>query len=195
MNYQNYSGFKSYPPQFGNEKNVEFGDDLETFTKNNMTVYDIYRTPFLLTQDHNKNFNNMANDALKGIHCKSKLSNLFFSDKNIQRIQKMIKKKVFEDTKGKFRLDVDQEYKDVYIVMRAIFLEHARNLPSQEIRQCKRLNEKVINEIVPPMLTEIKQYYGYMREINKPLTPIPREINVNNAGRKTLPSISTLWSV
>ena len=43
------------------------------------------------------------------------------------------------------------------------------------------------------MITEIKQFYGYLKEINEPLKPIDRPINVNNAGRKTLPSLTSVW--
>jgi hypothetical protein len=136
----------------------------------------------------------MAEEAIKGLHCKSKLSNIYFSDENIQRIQKKIKKKIFELSKGKFRLDVDQDEKSIYIVMRAIYIENARHLQGQEIRQCKRLNDLVVDQIAPSMITEIKQYYGYLREINKPLTMMPRAINVNNAGRKLLPSVTTVWT-
>jgi len=79
--------------------------------------------------------------------------------------------------------------------MRAVYLEYARNLPTQVIRQTKRLNMKVVDEIVPGMLTEIRQHYGYLKEINKPITPIPRPLNVNNKGRRTLPSITTTFGI
>ena len=45
------------------------------------------------------------------------------------------------------------------------------------------------------MITEIKQTYGYIKEINEPIKPIPRPMNVNNAGRKTLPSITTTYGI
>ena len=105
----------------------------------------------------------------------------------------MIKSEIFKKTKGQFKLDVDQEQRDLFLVMRAVYLEQARFLPSQYVRQCKQLNKKVVQEIVPGMITEIKQEYGYLKEINKPLSPIPRPLNINNAGRKILPSITTTF--
>jgi hypothetical protein len=159
--------------------------------KNNMTLQDIYRTPFLFLNDHRKDYKNMMSTALKGIQTNSELSKLFFSDKNFKRLQDKIKKEVFKRTHGQFRLDADQEQRDLFIVMRAVYFEHARFLPGQIVRQVKRLNMKVVDEVLPGMITELRQYYGYLKDINKPLTPIPRPLNVNNAGRRTLPSITT----
>jgi hypothetical protein len=196
MNYQGYSNFSNAPPYYGREDEAQYdrGQGIQPLNSNNMTVQDIYKTPFLLMQDHRKNYKNMATTALKGVQTESELSKLFFSDTNIKRIQKMIKDAVFERTNGQFRVDVDQELRELFIAMRAVYIEHARFLPGQLVRQVKKLNLKVIDEVVPGMITEIRQYYGYLKEINKPLTPINRPLNVNNAGRKQLPSLTTIWN-
>lgn len=197
MNYQNFSGVDNRPPYFGRSDQVYYdrGNGVPQINKNNMTLQDIYRTPFLLLQEHRKNYKNMAPYALKGIQSGSELSKLYFSDENIKRIQRMIKKAIYERTNGEFKLDVDQELRDIFIAMRAVYFEHARFLPGQIVRQVKRLNMKVIDEVVPGMITEIKQYYGYLKEINKPLDPIALPQNVGNAGRKQLPSISSVWGI
>lgn len=198
MNYQSYSSFDNRPASFGKPIGQEFYDrglGIPPIDENNITVQDIYRTPFLLLQEHRKNYKNMVSTALKGIQCNSELSTLFFSDKNIKRLQKMIRRDVFQRTNGEFRLDIDQDVKKLLIAMRAIYMTHARFLPGQIVRQCKRLNKKVIDEIIPGMITEIRQYYGYLKEINKPLDPIPRPLNVSNKGRLTLPSVTTVWSM
>lgn len=119
------------------------------------------------------------------------LSKMFYAQENMRRIQKKIRQTVFERTKGQFRLDVDQDDQDLLVTMRAVFLEHARFLPFRIVHQVKDLNKRVVEYIVPEMITEIKQYYGYIKEISEPLKPIPRPVNVNNAGRKTLPALTT----
>ena len=197
MNYQNFSEYDNRPPFYSrpNEAYYDRGKGVPKISETNMTVQDIYRTPFLFIQEHRKNYKNMAATALKGIQTKSELSKLFFSDKNILRLQKQIKKEIFTRTNGEFRLDVDQDQKKIFIAMRSVYMEHARFLPGQIVRQIKRLNQKVIDEIAPGMITEIRQEYGYLKEINKPLTPIMRPINVGSAGRRILPSITTTWGV
>lgn len=197
MTYQNYSTYSNVPPAYGKEFDAFYdkGEGVPKIDENNLTIQDIYRTPFLFLQEHRKNYKNMAATALKGIQKESELSKLFFSDRNIKRLQKLLRKEVFIRTNGEFRLDIDQDQKDLLIAMRAVYLEHSRFLPGQIVRQVKRLNRKVITETVPGILTEIRQYYGYQKEINKPLTPIERPTNVNAAGRLTLPSITTVWGI
>jgi len=121
------------------------------------------------------------------------VSIMFFSPENIARIQKKIKSSIYSLSEGKFRLDVDQNEQDLIIVMRAVFLQHAKNLDKHIVRQVKALNQLLLNEMIPDIMTNIKQYYGYLKEINEPLKPIARPLNVSGAGRKMLPSITTVW--
>ncbi len=195
MNYTNFADYNNIPPYHTQtlEAHYDRGQGVPKLTENNMTVQDIFRTPFLFLQEHRKNYKNMAPDALKGIQCQSELSKLYFSDENIRRIQRMIRKDVYVRTNGQFKLEVDQEQRDVFIAMRAVYMEHARFLPNQIVRQIKRLNMKVVDEILPGIMTNVRQEYGYLKEINKPLTPIPLPQNVNNAGRRQLPSITTTF--
>ena len=192
MSFASYSNIPAY---YGKEGDAYYdrGQGVPQLNKNNMTPQDIYRTPFLFLQEHRHNYTNMADDALKGIQTSSDLSQMFFSDSNIREIQRLIRKEVYIRTQGQFKLETDQEQRDLYIAMRAVYMEYARFLPSQIKAQVHRLNMKVIDEILPGMLTELRQYYGYLKEINKPLDPIARPLNVNNKGRRSLPSVTNIW--
>ena len=123
------------------------------------------------------------------------LSKLFFSEKNIHRIQNKIKRAVYVRSRGQYILQEDQDEKDLDIAMRAVFFQDAKHLPRHLVRQVKILNEKTVAYVVPDMITNIKQYYGYIRDINKPLEPMMRPLNVNNAGRKMLPSMTTIFNI
>lgn len=196
MNYQDFASYTNRPPEYGHDTSKAFydrGSGVPKLNANNMTIQDIYRTPFLFIQSHQNNYGDMADVALKGIQSNSDLSKLFFSDDNMKRIQRNIKKEVFKRTKGQFRLDTDQDPTDLFITMRAIYMEHARFLPNNTVRQIKRLNEKIIDEVVPGILVNIRQYHGYLKEINKPLDMIPLPLNVNSKGRKSLPGLSTIF--
>lgn len=194
MNYQSFSTFDIAPPYYkdGYKPFVDKGNGIPAINEYNMTVQDIFRTPFLFTQSHHKNYKNMALTALKGIQCQSDLSKIYFSDKNIKRLQKKIKKEIFKRTKGEFLLEVDQEVYDLVIAMRATYIEYARNIPGQVMKQIRDLNKILVNDIVPDMITNIRQYYGYLNDINQPLQMIPQPINDSNAGRKTLPSFTSI---
>lgn len=197
MNYQNFAGFRDHPAYFGYPDRAfyDYGDGVPPLEANNMTIQDIFRTPFLFLNDHKKNYKDMAHTAMKGIEGESELSKLFFSDTNFKRIQNMIREEVFKRTNGEFKLDIDQEQRDVFLVMRAVYIEHAR-FKNQIVRQVKKLNRKVVDEAVPGILTNIRQYYGYLRDINGPLRVFPQMgVNVNNAGRRVLPSIVTTFGI
>lgn len=134
-----------------------------------------------------------ARQATQGFFEKNEITKIFFSDENMKRIQKKIKEEVYKRTQGQYILDEDQNESDLMIVMRALYLDKCKNLEEQPIRQVKLLNQQTVDYIIPDMITNIKQYFGYVKDINKPLTPMMRPMNVNNAGRKLLPSITTLW--
>jgi hypothetical protein len=143
-------------------------------------------------------FNNPLNYVNRGLAEQTNkegddLTQIFFSAENMKRIQKLMRKEITMRTKGEFRLDVDQDETKLLIVMKSVYNEHARFLPDKVVRQVKALNKKVIDYIAPDMVTEIKQEYGYIKEINEPLKPMMRPVNVNSAGRNVLPSLTSVW--
>lgn len=134
-----------------------------------------------------------ARQATQGFFEKNHITVVFFSDENLHRIQKKIKEEVFKRSNGQYQLDEDQDESDLTIVMRAIYLDKCKNLPGETVRQVKLLNHQTVEYIVPDLISNIKQYFGYIKDINQPLKPMLRPMSVSNAGRKLLPSISTLW--
>jgi hypothetical protein len=135
--------------------------------------------------------NDMAATATKGIFDADDLdpvTKLFFSNKNIKRIQRHIKEEICKRTNGQYRLTEDQDENDLLVAMRAVYLDEngSRYLPYKIVRQVKELNDKVVKYVVPDMIVAIKQYYGYIKEISEPLKPIMRPMNVSSAGRKQL---------
>jgi hypothetical protein len=125
----------------------------------------------------------------------SPVSLLFFSDENMNRIQKQIKREVFRLSNGTFKIDenTNQDEQDLIITMRYIFIEYAKNLPTHIVKQVKILNRQLLDYIIPDIMTNIKQHYMYLKEISQPIRPLDQPLNVNNKGRRTLPSVTTLW--
>lgn len=119
---------------------------------------------------------------------------IFFGEQNIKRLQKMIRAEIYEQSKHNVILEEDQDTSDLLIAMRSVYQMHGMFQKINIIRQVKELNKKLIDFIIPDMMTEIKQYYGYMKDVNEPLKPIDRPVNLSSAGRRTLPSISTIWT-
>lgn len=129
-----------------------------------------------------------------GCHKGETVGEVFFSEKNVKRLQKQIRNDIYERTKHQYIIDEDQDPNDLLIPMRAIYQLHGRYLDNNIVHQVKDLNKKLVGFVVPDMITQIKQYYDYLKDVNEPLKPIDRPMNVSSAGRRTLPSITTMWS-
>jgi hypothetical protein len=60
------------------------------------------------------------------------------------------------------------------------------------VHQVKELNHRTIERIIPDMLSMIRQDQKYLDELDRPINPIPRPINVSRAGRLSLPSTTSI---
>jgi hypothetical protein len=138
--------------------------------------------------------NSIQKSLLKSIYTPTPLGEVFFSPDNIKRLQNKIKKSIFIESKGKYKLQVDQNESDLLVVMRAVYIQDSYNSPYRIIHQVKELNEKVVNRILPDMISNIKQNEEYLNIIDKPIDPIPLPVNVSRAGRLSLPSVTTIWN-
>jgi hypothetical protein len=127
--------------------------------------------------------------------CPSEVAALYFSVKNIKRIQKLIRREIYNRSYGKFRLNEDQNVLDLLVAMVIVFEWYGKSLPTQVVRQVKVLNAETVQYVAPDMMTNFVQHYGYLYDIKNPVNPIPPPINVNNAGRLQLPSVAQLYGI
>ena len=111
------------------------------------------------------NNENIASTALKGMIEKNPVNKLFFSSENMQRIQKKIKVAVYEKSNGKFKLEEDQDESDLIIVMRTVYFDRCKNLPDNPVRQVKKLNQQVVDYLIPDLITNIKQLCNIMKSV------------------------------
>ena len=187
MNYSPITSRATY----GNVNNK----GVEAFNGFEDPSFEMYEDKF---RNHSTRTYKNHNTALKSISYCDKdrgdngISEIFFSPENIKRIQKMMKREVYERTNRQFNIG-DQDEADLMVAMRAVYMEHSRFLPFKIISQVKTLNRKLIEYVVPDIVTNVKQHYDYVKEINSPIKPIDRPLNVNHAGRKSLPALSTLY--
>lgn len=103
-------------------------------------------------------------------------SSAFFSKENVQNVQNLIRYSVFKLTNETIDLQSENE---LLIVMRSVFLsypnfppEFKRGMTKEQIEMVKseykkeinRLNEIVVNETVPDIVSQIKQYKDYLKD-------------------------------
>ena len=125
----------------------------------------------------------------------SKVASIYFSVTNIKRLQKQIKKEIYNRSYSKFRLLEDQSVLDLLQAMRTVYKMYAKDLPERVIKQVKLLNKQTVQYVAPDIIDALKQHYGYLDDIKNPITPIQLPVNVNNSGRIQLPSISQLYGL
>lgn len=120
----------------------------------------------------------------------TELEEVFFSEKNIDLLNKKIILGIFKMTNGEYNIKL-QTNENLLIVMRYIFIEYAKHLPTDIKTQIKELNCAVINEVIPQLITNITQHTTYLKDISSPLVPLPSPINTRKS--KTQKSITTTF--
>ena len=112
-------------------------------------------------------------NALKHTLQNSKLSVLFFSPSNVTIIENDIKATVYKLSNNTHIIDT-QDYDQLYIIMRSIFLQHSLNQPNQITKQIEILNSKVVSYCVPRIYSEIESYMKYKKDSSTLVVPLER---------------------
>jgi len=164
--------------------------------KQNGRVINVTENPrkrFEMFKDGDQCLESYQSRLVYGIVEAGPLSNAFFSKDNIQRIQNLLRYRVWKDTNGKFVID-EQSETELVVIMRAIYLQNARNDPTESIaEQIRILNHIVGNYSVPNIISKAKQYIGYIQDVEKNPVPIPHPRNVSSAGTRVLRSVTSTF--
>ena len=122
-------------------------------------------------------------NSLRGIQDNNVLNKAFFSQRNINNIQKQIQKKVLETTNYTIGRQSDLQ---LQIIMRSIFLQYSKNQPCNLKQQVEDLNRKVLDYAVNRIIIEISQYLEYKDTVAKLPMPLNHPRNLSNSGTKSL---------
>ena len=175
---------------------LNYAKGVDQNNRNNKYSQFDSRTQSINKKQHDDNYycGGKSSLALRGMQMNNTpVSIAFFSNKNIARLQKYIRREIFKRSKGEYLLDTDQDENDLLLVMRATYFEYSRHLPTNVDEQVSELNRYTLREIIPGMMTNIEQQMLYLRDISQPIQPIALPLNVNNGGRRNLPSVTSLW--
>lgn len=127
-----------------------------------------------------------AGDALRGNWERTPVSDTFFTRENVQRIQAAIRKGVYDATPHKYEIS-DQSVEELTMIMRAMYLQYAKNSPYDIQGQIMTLNDMVVKWSVPRILSEVQAYAHYLNDISHLPVPLPQPIHLSSAGTKSLP--------
>jgi hypothetical protein len=110
-------------------------------------------------------------NATEGIWVESGLSAYFFSQSNINYLQKEIRSGVYKASNGQYNIG-NQSCDVLKQVMRSIFLQHSVNLPYDITGQIKALNKEVLNYCIPHVYGEAKGYMRYLSDVSTLAVPL-----------------------
>lgn len=128
---------------------------------------------------------NFVSDALKGNIGRNAVSELFFSDVNIDALQLGMHNMVLNKSCGKYNIG-RQSDKELAIIMRAIYLQDSVNSKYDVLGQVRHLNEQVLNFTVPRLINELGMHDTYLQDIQKMPVPMAYGQNTSVAGTKNL---------
>jgi hypothetical protein len=126
-------------------------------------------------------------DMLRGNWESTPVSNGFFSSANVDRIQQLIRKGVYDRSQPKGHVIDNQSADELKIIMRAIYYQYAQNMTTDILGQVEALNQKVVNWSVPHILSAVDMYYYYINDISKLPVPLQQPQSLSSAGTRSLP--------
>ena len=187
-NVQGWSNTFNMPFQnYNNNKPVEhFQNGRVTHISNNNTI------PHSMTMAENNTNNTTKNTILSGTISRSPLSETFFSELNMKRLQDMLRFAVYKASGNKYVIG-NQNTTDLTIIMRAMYLQYAKHLPTQLKEQVYELNNYVVDFSLHKILSEVKQYLYYVKDIERLPIPLDHPKNLSSAGTRSLRSVTSTF--
>lgn len=140
----------------------------------------------------------------RNLYGETPLTFLFFSKQNINNIQDVIRHLIYKEL---FQVIDYQDNTELMIVMRSIFLEYHRhpklltpNMSEQEktkiskqyTDEVKRLNELVINDTVPRIISQLQQYMDYLKDCSTPRSIMDKPESTSVSGSRSYRSTTSV---
>jgi len=123
-------------------------------------------------------------DMIRGNWEPNPLNQTFFSPENVQIVQNLIRKRVFDDSN---QIIDPQSSDELLIVMRSMYLTYGRNEEANVKGQIQELNKRVADWSVPKIVSEISMYLTYRKDASTMPVPLSHPVNISNAGTKSKP--------
>lgn len=151
---------------------------VDILSNANYNSYNMFEDKNLDSDAYNK-------AAIKNIHINNPVSTVFFSRQNVEALQEAIRYQVYTKTPDKHVIDKQSET-EIFVVMRAMYLQHAQHKAYDILEQVRALNGMVLDYIVPKIISEIGIYLRYKKDISQLPVPMDRGVNSSSKGTKVL---------
>lgn len=117
-------------------------------------------------------------NALSGIWESNILSDLFFSEKNVQTIQNGLRAGVYKMSNSEFVIG-PQNIDTLKVIMRSIYLQYAQHAVDNVTAEIEKLNKLVWDYAVPSVYNEAVGYMKYCLDQSTIVQPLalPRHVD------------------
>jgi hypothetical protein len=126
-----------------------------------------------------------SSTQLSHIQQSTLLSRTFFLPQNIKILQNALRRRVYDRTNQVIQ---EQSVEQLQIVMRSVFLQYSTNRTDNAsiiTEQVQQLNEHVLNYCVPKVVSNLKQYTQYRKDISQMPVPMEYGLCTSVAGSKS----------
>lgn len=127
---------------------------------------------------------NCLNPNLGNTIANTPLSTCFFSKQNIQVIQNSLRYKTWILSNKEYVIAPQSELQ-LRIIMRSVYLQYSKNLLTHIPEQIQELNNIVLHEVIPKIMSNIKQYLGYRKNVSQLPVPLEHPTFMSQSGMNT----------
>lgn len=117
-------------------------------------------------------------------HSSTPLNTVFFSDANVEVLQKAIQDQVYAMSGNKYRIDRQSDH-DLKIIMRSYYLSFAENRPDKIAENLADLNTRVIAYASTKIYSEVDFHMFYLKDLEEFAPPIANPMQVHVYGSRT----------
>lgn len=151
-----------------------------------------YKPVYMTEEEGELGNKNYKDNAVINIQSKTPLSQIFFSEENIDHLQNQIRYKLYNYSKGRYTIS-RQSDTELKIIMRSYYLQYAKNKECDLRSQIIELNELVIQYCVPYIYDQIQQYNSYVQDVETLPLPLEHPKNLSSKGTRNLRSVTTTF--
>ena len=141
--------------------------------------------PYKVYSDHPSLFEDDARHDLVGtIHTITPLNSVFFSDSNMDLLQRKIHDQVKAMSEGKYSIS-RQSDDELRIIMRSYYLMFSRNDPNTVAQELEELNSRVVGYAAGKIYSEVDFHMFYRKDLEEFAPPIANPVNTGVIGTRT----------
>ena len=133
-----------------------------------------------------QNLCNYATEAISHTTNRTPLSDIFFSQQNMDIVQLGMRNMILNKTNGVYNIGKQNET-ELKIIMRAMFIQHAKYRTDIPVNvQIQEINREVLNFAVPRIISSLNMKRKYLQDIQQLPMPLEHAKSMSTKGTKTL---------